>query len=708
MPYSFLCGIIILPMKANNEKNKPAISKWYIVSFILYVLASGLISATSMSGGLLNLFGQEIPVGLFTGVLSSISSMCLILMVIFGGKLGFITGIVLFVVQVPLMISAMVHGNMSGLSGIFSGIVVVVVNVMIYRRNGKITQLQSKELDLAKERQKGAERLFEQTATALVNAIDAKDEYSRGHSQRVAEYSRELAYLLGKSEEECIEIYYAGLLHDVGKIGIADKILNKKGKLTEEEYEVIKTHPGMGKQILSGISEYPYLSIGANHHHERYDGKGYPDKLKGTDIPEIARIIAVADAYDAMSSSRSYRDAMPQQIVREEIVKGSGTQFDPEMAKAMQHMIDIDSEYRMKERSEVKELAGKNELVCEEYREEISEGFHVGKNITTISLTSMPDDADEPERNIPSMVLFDSLDGRVHDDEKTIKDLNYFEYAEIRFDGNCSVTGARCFKTGTDELPENEKRSKKGSETRYIVKTVRVKDHVLVTIDNGSVIHSITIALPDSARYAYAALTGEHCHIDDVSFEKSDEEVADDHITRIAPLISYIEGPEGDVPNVQIDGYRTDTTKGIKVTDGLVITFHAMSLPTARLIWHCPFINLYSSNDGTLSGGNYREYALVRLDGENWESYEDDVTNELNVERKADFVGWDAWKETNKKGIDCKVRFERNGGLIIMTTENLGIVIRNITHINDKEDVYAALTGDQVALTDIRITDNRS
>ena len=132
MPYSFLCGIIILHMKANNEKNKPAISKWYIVSFILYVFASGLISATSMSGGLLNLFGQQIPVGLFTGVLSSISSMCLIMMVIFGGKLGFFTGIVLLVVQVPLMISAMVHGNMSGLSGIFSGIVVIVVNVMIY------------------------------------------------------------------------------------------------------------------------------------------------------------------------------------------------------------------------------------------------------------------------------------------------------------------------------------------------------------------------------------------------------------------------------------------------------------------------------------------------------------------------------------------------------------------------------------------------
>ncbi len=138
-------------------------------------------------------------------------------------------------------------------------------------------------------------------------------------------------------------MYYAALLHDVGKIGIDESIINKKGRLTEEEYEVIKQHPVMGNQILSSINEYPYLSIGAHYHHERYDGKGYPDKLKGEDIPEIARIISVADAYDAMSSNRSYREAIPQQLVREEIIKGAGTQFDPEIAGIMQHLIDIDT-----------------------------------------------------------------------------------------------------------------------------------------------------------------------------------------------------------------------------------------------------------------------------------------------------------------------------------------------------------------------------
>jgi hypothetical protein len=162
---------------------------------------------------------------------------------------------------------------------------------------------------------------------------------------------------MGKNEEECREVYYAGLLHDVGKIGIKNAILTKNGKLTREEYEVIKQHALIGKQILSGITAYPYLSIAANFHHERYDGRGYPDKLKGEDIPEIARIITVADAYDAMSSNRSYRSAMPQQLVREEIVKGAGTQFDPEIARAMQHLIDMDEEYEMKERQEVRELA---------------------------------------------------------------------------------------------------------------------------------------------------------------------------------------------------------------------------------------------------------------------------------------------------------------------------------------------------------------
>ena len=152
------------------------------------------------------------------------------------------------------------------------------------------------------------------------------------------------------SEEECDEIYLAGVLHDVGKIGINDSILNKKGKLTDDEFATIKQHPVYGYDILSNIHMSHALSMGARHHHERYDGKGYPDGLKGEDIPQIARIIAVADAYDAMTSKRSYSDVIPQMQVREELLKGMGTQFDPQYAKIMIHLLDKDEEYKMKEK----------------------------------------------------------------------------------------------------------------------------------------------------------------------------------------------------------------------------------------------------------------------------------------------------------------------------------------------------------------------
>ena len=135
----------------------------------------------------------------------------------------------------------------------------------------------------------------------------------------------------------------------MGKIGIPREIIAKTSSLTEEEFEVIREHTVKGEKILRTISELPRLSIGARWHHERYDGGGYPDGLSGRDIPEIARIICVADCYDAMSSNRCYRAALSQRIVREEIVRGRGTQFDPDLADIMLQMIDEDTAYRMRE-----------------------------------------------------------------------------------------------------------------------------------------------------------------------------------------------------------------------------------------------------------------------------------------------------------------------------------------------------------------------
>ena len=157
-----------------------------------------------------------------------------------------------------------------------------------------------------------------------------------------------IAERAGYKESRLDDIYMMGLLHDVGKIGVPDEVINKPARLTDEEFELIKKHPVTGSSILESIKEKPGLATGARWHHERYSGGCYPDGLKGDEIPEEARIIAVADAYDAMTSSRSYRAVMPQEKVRAEIEKGSGVQFDPKFAEIMLHLIDEDTDYSMK------------------------------------------------------------------------------------------------------------------------------------------------------------------------------------------------------------------------------------------------------------------------------------------------------------------------------------------------------------------------
>ena len=217
------------------------------------------------------------------------------------------------------------------------------------RKNLQIeVKKQTKE---AEDRREKVERLSDQVILTLAKTIDAKDKYTNGHSERVAAYAREIAKRMGMSEQEQQEIYHMGLLHDIGKIGISDAIINKAGKLTDEEYQMIKKHPEIGAEILVTISELPGISIGAKYHHERYDGAGYPDKIEKEDIPLSARIIGIADAYDAMASKRSYRDILPQQVIRNEIEKGRGTQFAPECVDIMLQMIDEDKDFQMRDQS---------------------------------------------------------------------------------------------------------------------------------------------------------------------------------------------------------------------------------------------------------------------------------------------------------------------------------------------------------------------
>lgn len=233
-----------------------------------------------------------------------------------------------------------------------------VADVVLHRLN-RILDLKRLQSSLQDEVEKRTAELSEsrrkvtnlslQVVTTLASTIDAKDKYTNGHSIRVAKYSRELGRRMGKAPQELEEIYFIAMLHDIGKIGIPDAIINKTSKLTDGEYNTIKTHPGIGAEILKNISEMPNMEIGAHWHHERYDGRGYPDGLKGTEIPEIARIIAVADAYDAMTSRRSYRSALPQEVVRGEIEKGKGLQFDPQIADKMLDMINDDRNYSMRD-----------------------------------------------------------------------------------------------------------------------------------------------------------------------------------------------------------------------------------------------------------------------------------------------------------------------------------------------------------------------
>ena len=207
-------------------------------------------------------------------------------------------------------------------------------------------------------------RLTLHVVQTLAEAIDAKDKYTNGHSGRVATYSKEIAKRLGYDEQHQDEIYMMGLLHDVGKIGVPDWIINKTERLSDEEFAAIKTHPVVGNRILMNIKEMPQLAYGARWHHERVDGRGYPDGIKGNEIPEEARIISVADAYDAMTSNRSYRKAMTQDDVKEQLIKGKGSQFDAYIADVMIAMIDEDTEYTMREGEA--EKAGLRERSSEE------------------------------------------------------------------------------------------------------------------------------------------------------------------------------------------------------------------------------------------------------------------------------------------------------------------------------------------------------
>lgn len=196
-------------------------------------------------------------------------------------------------------------------------------------------QIRSK---MYKKRQEHDSLIIQQALNTFVNFVDAKDSYTKGHSTRVAIYSAELARRLRMSVEDQENMYYVALMHDVGKIGIPDIVLKKPGKLTPEERTIIEGHTTAGGEMLRDFTAIPGTREGALYHHERYDGGGYPQGLSGMNIPLFARIICIADSYDAMSSNRCYRPHLPKEKILSELYANAGTQFDPNI---VEHMIDM-------------------------------------------------------------------------------------------------------------------------------------------------------------------------------------------------------------------------------------------------------------------------------------------------------------------------------------------------------------------------------
>ncbi|MBO5173820.1 MAG: HD-GYP domain-containing protein [Eubacterium sp.] len=222
---------------------------------------------------------------------------------------------------------------MTGMWIVIGGLIVVAVGIVI------VLAGMCRKVDVLRKKQKQYHDIVNQSLETFAHAIDAKDQNTNGHSQRVAIYSAEIAKRMGMSDEEQEQIYYMGMLHDIGKIGIPDAILKKPGKLTEEEMQIIRNHPTIGGEILKDFTAIQGISDGARYHHERYDGNGYNEGLKGEEIPLAARIICVADSYDTMSSKRVYKELHEENYILSELDQCSGKQFDPQIVPFMIEMI---------------------------------------------------------------------------------------------------------------------------------------------------------------------------------------------------------------------------------------------------------------------------------------------------------------------------------------------------------------------------------
>ena len=389
--------------------------------------------------------------------------------------------------------------------------------------NETIEKTHANEIEELRAGQESAKELFDRTTSAFMAAIDDKNEYTRGHSKRVAEYARRIAILSGKNDEECQEIYYSALVHDVGKLGLPDTVLEKGEEITEAEHELVKQKTVIGDQILSSITDFPYLRDAAHYSHERYDGTGYPEGLKGEEIPEAARIVAVASAYDTMTTANSKRDPMPDQVIREKFIRESGKKFDPRFAGMIIRMIDADSNFQIVSGNKPEKLLLKDEYFFDEYKKNITPGIVITHNVEQISFRTRPHEKKEGEFFETSLILFDSYDGRVHENAESVTTFRYMEYGEIWLSGNYVCTSARKMDVKiTDKEPaEGEHVHLIRHDDQYTVTLGRYRDHLQMKIENDLKVMDIIVALPDNSRWAYVAFSGEHAHIDGLKVIKT-------------------------------------------------------------------------------------------------------------------------------------------------------------------------------------------
>jgi len=308
----------------NNRKDKQHLSKYYLfITYSVLSLVNDLITYWDKP----DLFSSGNAVEVFLVLFSPI----------FVNKKYFWVVTIGIVVKY-LLTGAILGTNMVALPIVLTTVLGIIAYILLNRFYGYVSALST-----------AYDQQMEGIVKGVIAALELKDPYTRGHSERVAKYAMVLAKELGTfSQDELKSFNYACLLHDIGKVNIPDSILMKPAKLTNEEYEIIKTHPVVGEEAVKNVEGLGSSISIIRSHHERWDGKGYPDQLKGNDIPLNARITAIADAFDAMTSSRSYRGALPVEEAYNRILQGEGTQFDPNLVqifkKVYSQWIDIQQE----------------------------------------------------------------------------------------------------------------------------------------------------------------------------------------------------------------------------------------------------------------------------------------------------------------------------------------------------------------------------